>query len=148
MTADWAWRAAVAVPLLLVAGDAASQTRPQPQTGPAGLAQLVAPSQLVAPPGRTPATPANPPHDELMKLSGPDRAARLAGAIGNWCIGTDTFLMGVQIGGAGDGNAYWSLRCAGDTDWAVQVEPSGAVTAIDCAAFKAAAVGKECFKKF
>src|SRR5215208_6604227 len=69
--------------------------------------------------GRSP----NPANDELLKLPPPERAARLARAVGNWCIGTEAFLMGVVAAGTGQGNAYWSLRCADGTAWAVQVEP-------------------------
>jgi hypothetical protein len=90
----------------------------------------------------------NPANDELLKLGPAARAAKLAAAVGNWCIGTQTFLMGVETEGTGAGNAYWSLRCAEGTAWAVQVDPLGEVTAIGCDAFKAAALGKECFKKF
>ena len=90
----------------------------------------------------------NPAHDQLLKLSPPERAAKLARAIGNWCIGTEAFLMGVVTSGPGQGNAYWSLRCADGATWAVQVDPSAEVTAIDCDDFKEVAAGKECFKKF
>lgn len=90
----------------------------------------------------------NPANDELLKLAPPERAARLARAVGNWCIGTESFLMGVLDAGPGEGNAYWSLRCADGTAWAVQVDPLSEVTAIDCDTFKEAAAGKECFKKF
>jgi hypothetical protein len=56
--------------------------------------------------------------------------------------------MGIITGGAGEGNAYWSLRCADGSAWAVQIDPLAEVTAIDCASFKADGAGKECFKKF
>jgi len=58
------------------------------------------------------------------------RAAKLAGVVGHWCIGTETFLMGVVAEGPGEGNAYWSLRCADGSEWAVQVDPLAEVTAI------------------
>jgi len=90
----------------------------------------------------------NPANDELLKLQPPERAAKLARAISQWCIGTEAFLMGVVAAGPGAGNAYWSLRCADGTAWAVQVDPLAEVTAIDCDSFKEAAPGKECFKKF
>ena len=90
----------------------------------------------------------NPAHDQLLKLAAPQRAAYLARAVGNWCIGTEAFLMGVVTSGSGEGNAYWSLRCADGATWALQVDPMAEVTAIDCADFKQVAPGKECFKKF
>ena len=98
--------------------------------------------------GREPAKSINPASDALVKLTPSQRAARLAGVVGNWCIGTETFLMGVVREGAGEGNAYWSLRCADGAAWAVQVDPLGEVTAIDCDSFKQAGAGKECFQKF
>ena len=92
--------------------------------------------------------PLNPANEALLQLPPPERAARLALAVGNWCIGTEAFLMGVLASGPGAGNAYWSLRCADGTAWAVQIDPHYDVTAIDCGSFKEAALGKECFKKF
>jgi hypothetical protein len=90
----------------------------------------------------------NPANDKLLKQRPAERAATLANAVGNWCIGTETFLMGVVASGTGAGNAYWSLRCADGTSWAVQIDPLAEVTAIDCESFKADGAGKECFKKF
>ncbi len=97
---------------------------------------------------REPVKSENPANDALLKLSPAARAARLAGVVGNWCIGTETFLMGVVASGEGEGNAYWSLRCADGAAWAVQVDPLGEVTAIDCDSYKTASAGKECFQKF
>jgi len=95
-----------------------------------------------------PAKSANPGNDKLVKMSPPERAATLAHAVGNWCIGTETFLMGVETSGKAAGNAYWSLRCADGTAWAVQIDPLAEVAAIDCDSFKENGAGKECFKKF
>ena len=97
---------------------------------------------------RHPPASVNKAHERLLKLPPAERAAMLARAVGHWCIGTDAFPMGVVTSGAGEGNAYWSLRCADGTAWAVQIDPFAEVTAIDCASFKAAGNGKECFKKF
>lgn len=94
------------------------------------------------------AKPANPAHEKLEKLAPAERAGVLARAVGQWCIGTETFLMGLVTAGTGKGNAYWSLRCADGTTWAIQVDPLAEVAAIDCDSFKAAGAGKECFKKF
>ena len=90
----------------------------------------------------------NKANDKLLQLSPPERAATLARAIGHWCIGTEAFPMGVVTAGNGAGNAYWSLRCADGTAWAVQIDPLAGVTAIDCDTFNANGAGKECFKKF
>ena len=103
--------------------------------GPAAVAQRAA-------------KPVNPASDKLEKLAPAERAGVLARAVGNWCIGTEAFPMGVITSGTGEGNAYWSLRCADGSAWAVQIDPLAEVTAIDCDTFKADGAGKECFKKF
>jgi len=90
----------------------------------------------------------NPANDKLEKLAPAERAAVLARAVPNWCIGTETFQMGMETAGAGKGNAYWSLRCADGGTWVAQVDPLAGVTVIDCDTFKAAGAGRECFKKF
>ena len=95
-----------------------------------------------------PANSGNKTSDKLLRSSPAERAAALAQAVGHWCVGTETFLMGVETSGPGAGNAYWSLRCAGGAEWAVQIDPLANVDAIDCDTFKAAGAGKECFKKF
>jgi hypothetical protein len=109
-------------------------------------AMLIADGSVAA--AQRAAKPVNPANDRLEKLAPAERAGVLARIVGKWCIGTETFLMGLETAGAGKGNAYWSLRCADGSAWAVQVDPLAEVTAIDCDAFKAAGAGKECFKKF
>jgi hypothetical protein len=109
-----------------------------------GLAVNPAGAQLVSPGGGS----LNPAHQELLRLPPPERVEKLARAISRWCIGTEAFLMGVVGAGPGRGNAYWSLRCADGTAWAIQVDPQAGVTAIGCDEFAAAAPGKECFKQF
>ena len=94
------------------------------------------------------AKPVNPASDKLEKLAPAERAGLLARSVGNWCIGTETFLMGVVTAGTGKGNAYWSLRCADGSAWAIQIDPLADITAIDCDTYKANGAGKECFKKF
>jgi hypothetical protein len=117
-----------------------------------GWMALAVAASLVAGPShaarRHPVRPANPANEKLLKLPPPERAAMLAKAVDHWCIGTEAFFMGVSTSGRGAGNAYWSLRCVDGSTWAVQIDPLTEVTAIDCASFKAAGGGKECFKKF
>ena len=123
MAMGFSWCAALGIVVSLIAGSAEGATR-------------------------HPARSINPANDKLAKMSPPQRAGVLARAVGHWCIGTETFLMGVEASGAAAGNAYWSLRCADDTTWAVQINPLGEIVAIDCDSFKENAGGKECFKKF
>src|SRR4051812_32274368 len=78
------------------------------------------------------AKPLNPASDKLEKLPAPERAGVLARAVGHWCIGTETFLMGVVTQGQGAGNAYWSLRCADVSTWVMQIDRLAGITAIDC----------------
>lgn len=90
----------------------------------------------------------NPSNTRLLELAPAERVADLAKAVGHWCIGTEAFLMGVVTEGRAAGNAYWSVRCADGAAWAVQIDPLGEYTAIQCSTFDAAGAGKECFKKF
>ena len=94
----------------------------------ASVAVAPASAELVSPGGG----PLNPANDELLKLPPPERAEKLARAISEWCIGTEAFLMGVIGAGPGRGNAYWSLRCADGTEWAIQIDPEAGITAIGC----------------
>ena len=117
------------------------------------LPMLVFATFLAAGPGRAQvvspgAHSLNPANDELLKLPPPARAEKLARAISQWCIGTEAFLMGVVGAGPGRGNAYWSLRCADGSAWAIQIDPQAGATAIGCDEFAAAAPGKACFKQF
>jgi len=95
-----------------------------------------------------PAVPDNPVNVKLLKQKPAERAALLAKAVGHWCIGTEAFPMGVAKTGRGAGDAYWSLRCADGTAWAVQIDPYAEVTAVNCAAFDKLGQGKTCFKRF
>jgi hypothetical protein len=109
------------------------------------LAGGPAAAQMVSPGGSGSLNPAN---EELLRLPPPERAEKLARAVSRWCIGTETFLMGVVGAGPGRGNAYWSLRCADGTTWAIQINPDAGITAIGCEEFAVAAPGKECCKNF
>ena len=110
---------------------------------PAALAAAKRPAAA-----ETTAESLNPPNDKLEHLPPNQQAAQLAHAIGHWCIGTEVFQMGLEREGRAKGNAYWSLRCADGSTWAIQVDPRAGVTAIDCDSFNERAIGKACFKKF
>ncbi|HTT78409.1 MAG TPA: hypothetical protein VMF86_01905 [Stellaceae bacterium] len=109
---------------------------------------LVAAAAAGAAERRHAARAVNPVNQKLLAMKPADRAALLAKAVGHWCIGTEAFPMGVTKTGRGAGNAYWSLRCADGSAWAVQIDPLAEVTAINCGVFNAMAEGKQCFKRF
>jgi hypothetical protein len=120
---------------------------------PIGLWTLAIAALTMNPAGAELASPVpggslNPANEELLHLAPPERAEKLARAVSQWCIGTEAFLMGVIGAGPGRGNAYWSLRCADGTEWAIQIDPEAGVAAIGCDEYKKDAPGKECFKKF
>lgn len=95
-----------------------------------------------------PATPDNPYNDELLRLSPPDQAKKLADQLGVWCIGTKPFYMGSTKTGKAKGYAYWSLTCAGSNAYVIQITPSGQGAATDCRRLKAGGEGRECYKTF
>ena len=103
-------------------------------------------------PGSTASAPVAPSenvyNDQLMQLTPEQRAARLARFIGGTCIGSSPFLMGVTKAGKAKGYAYWSLQCAGDTTYMIQLAPDGEVAAMDCTTLKQNGGGRECYKKF
>jgi hypothetical protein len=101
-----------------------------------------------APQGWSAAKSLNTANDKLTSLTPTERDAALAKMVGHWCIGSQVMLMGEVKSGPGEGNAYWSVRCAGGGDWVVQLDPLGGYVAIDCKTFAANGAGKECFKKF
>jgi hypothetical protein len=86
--------------------------------------------------------------DELLKLPPPEQAAKLAGHLGLWCVGTKPFYMGETKSGPGKGYAYWSITCAGTNSYMVQITPDGVGAAVDCNTLKAQGKGRECYKTF
>jgi hypothetical protein len=94
------------------------------------------------------AAPRNDFSEQLERMKPAERAARLAELVGYWCVGTETFLMGVADTGPETGNAYWSVACLDGNSYAVQIDPLGRPVAIPCSVLADAGKGKECFKKF
>jgi uncharacterized protein YaaQ len=92
------------------------------------------------------AAPRNDVSEQLERMKPEERAARLAEMVGFWCVGTETFLMGVADKGSEEGNAYWSVACLNGTRYAIQIDPLGRPVTVPCALL--ANTGKECFKKF
>ncbi|HXP04466.1 MAG TPA: hypothetical protein VN808_10125 [Stellaceae bacterium] len=87
-------------------------------------------------------------NDELLKLSPQEQATKLAQHLGLWCIGTRPFAMGVTKEGPAKGYAYWSLECAGEQSYMIQIAPDGRGAAVDCKTLKANGEGRECYKAF
>lgn len=90
----------------------------------------------------------NPYNDVLLKMKPAIRAARLAQIVGYWCVGTNTYYMGMATQGPEAGYAYWSLSCLNSGSYALQIDPHGEWTAITCEQLAAEGQGRECFKKF
>ena len=85
---------------------------------------------------------------DLLKLAPDARAAKLAQYLGDFCIGTKPFAMGVTKEGPAKGYAYWSLECAGGKSYAIQIAPDGKGAAIECSELKSQGEGRECYKTF
>jgi hypothetical protein len=88
----------------------------------------------------------NPTHDRLLTLPPAEQAKTLAKGIGQGCVGTSAFPMGVTTSGNAKGLAYWSVRCKDGRSFAVQIAPDAQAVVVDCRVLQAN--GKECFKKF
>ena len=93
-------------------------------------------------------TTGNPYNDALLRMSPEQQAAKLASFLGDTCIGTKPFPMGVTKAGRAKGYAYWSIECAGAGSYMVQLDPDGRGAAIDCKTLKENGQGRECYKAF
>jgi len=94
------------------------------------------------------AGPRNDFSEALERMKPADRAAHLAQIVGFWCVGTQTFLMGVADKGPEEGNAYWSVACLDGISYAIQIDPLGRPVSVPCSVLADTGKGKECFKKF
>jgi hypothetical protein len=110
-----------------------------------GVAALLAAALASATAG---AAAKNAYNDALLRMKPADRAARLAQIVGYWCVGTNTFFMGLAQQGPEAGYAYWSLACLNSGSYAIQIDPNGQWAAITCEQLAAEGQGRECFKKF
>ena len=107
---------------------------------------LLAASIAVGSGGAQAAGSGNPVHDRLLSLPPAEQANMIAHNVGQGCVGTKAFPMGVTATGKAKGLAYWSVRCQDGRSFAVQIAPNAETVVIDCRLLKAN--GKECFKKF
>jgi hypothetical protein len=101
---------------------------------------------IIAGSGAAAADSGNPTHDRLLALPPAKQATTLAKGIGQGCVGTSAFPMGVTATGKAKGLAYWSVRCKNGRSFAVQIAPDAQAVVVDCRVLQAN--GKECFKKF
>lgn len=106
------------------------------------LATLIAASPAAA----QAAGSGNPVHDRLLSLPPAEQAKTIGHNVGQGCVGTAAFPMGVVTAGKSKGLAYWSVRCKDGRSFAIQIAPNAEIYVIDCQTLKAN--GKECFKKF
>lgn len=88
----------------------------------------------------------NPINDRLLSLPAAEQANTIANNVGQGCVGTLAFPMGVTSTGKAKGFAYWSVRCKDGRSFAIQIAPNAEIVVVDCRVLKAN--GKECFKKF
>jgi hypothetical protein len=72
----------------------------------------------------------------------------LGKVVGEGCVGTSAFFMGVGDKGLGRDKAFWSVRCRNGKTFLVQINPdsAGSTGVLECSVLKAIA-GTECFKR-
>jgi len=88
----------------------------------------------------------NPVNDRLLSLPPAEQAKTISKNVGQGCVGTTAFPMGVVNTAKWKGIAYWSVRCKDGRSFAIQITPKSQATAADCKQLVGS--GKECFKKF
>lgn len=88
----------------------------------------------------------NPVHDRLLALPPAAQAKTLAKNVGQGCVGTSAFPMGVVDTAKWKSLAYWSVQCKDGRSFAIQIAPNAEAFVVDCRVLQAN--GKECFKKF
>src|SRR5689334_21060784 len=88
----------------------------------------------------------NPVQDRLLALPPAQQATVLGKNVGQGCVGTSAYAMGIASTGKWKSLAYWSVKCKDGRSFAIQIAPNGEAFVIDCRVL--AANGRECFKKF
>lgn len=87
----------------------------------------------------------NAAQDMLIAYTESEQAAFLGMAVGEGCVGTQAFFMGMDH----KNDAFWSLRCADGQSYGVEIHPdsTGSTQVLECSILKAVA-GTDCFTKF
>jgi hypothetical protein len=85
--------------------------------------------------------------DRLRSLSSGQQAAALGKAVGEGCVGTSAFFMGIGDKGFGKDKAFWSIRCRDGKTYAVEINPdsTGSTNVLECSVLKTV-TGTACFK--
>ena len=111
-----------------------------------GLLLLFAALIAAGPAAAQKAVSGNPVNDRLLAMPPAQQAKTLAKNVGQGCVGTSAFAMGVVDTTKWKSLAYWSLQCKDGRSFAIQIAPNAEAFVIDCRVLQAN--GKECFKKF
>jgi hypothetical protein len=77
------------------------------------------------------ATTGNPAHDILLTLSPSDQATSLGKSIGEGCVGSYAFFMGMA---RDTKNVFWSVRCTNGKSYEVMISPdaTGSTQVLEC----------------
>jgi hypothetical protein len=84
----------------------------------------------------------NGAHAYLLSVSPKQQAATLGKVVGDGCVGTKAFNMG--IGSTNIGN--WSVKCADGRSFVVGANPDGTSKVLECSVYKLV-TKLSCFKK-
>ncbi len=100
----------------------------------------------LAPPRPDVPSTGNRANDRLADLPSTEQALVLGKKIGQGCVGTVAYPMGIGHRDADRGDAYWSVKCADGKAYAIALHPDqeGSASVLGCDAMDSA--GMPCFK--
>jgi hypothetical protein len=86
-------------------------------------------------------------NDRLRSLPRGQQATVLGKVVGEGCVGTSAFFMGIGDKGFGKDKAFWSIRCRNGKTYEVEINPdsTGSTGVLECSVLKTI-TGTECFK--
>jgi len=90
--------------------------------------------------------PQNGANTYLLSLSPDARGQMLGKTVGDKCSAKSTFYMGIGTSDFSKGKAFWSVQCRDGRAFAVEANPDGTNTVLECSLLKSMHAG-ECFKK-